>query len=236
MRIDVTMHIASEADLDALVRLAVAFRDHVGQSTPSAEEFCSSIALLLHEANTEFFLASTPTGAASDMCSVATATQSRRLALEAEIETGMLPRRSGHWARLTASALKTMPSSVAAPSAIRPEKPDGAGTAGAHRPAAPAPPGLYPGGATVQCMTPAATPLYRSSHGAGCSQWRQCVAAPRPDTRSTIPLADHSSRIAQAGTPCRRAASVRAGWLRLHLHRTRTQNLYCSGVPSATVA
>ena len=76
MRIDVTMHIASEADLDALVRLAVAFRDHVGQSTPSAEEFCSSIALLLHEANTEFFLASTPTGAASDMCSVATATQS----------------------------------------------------------------------------------------------------------------------------------------------------------------
>jgi len=35
MKTDVTIHIASEADLDALVRLAVAFRDHVGESTPS---------------------------------------------------------------------------------------------------------------------------------------------------------------------------------------------------------
>jgi len=40
MKTDVTIHIASEADLDALVRLAVAFRDHVGERTPSAEEFC----------------------------------------------------------------------------------------------------------------------------------------------------------------------------------------------------
>jgi hypothetical protein len=35
MKTDVTIHMASEADLDALVRLAVAFRDHVGQMTPS---------------------------------------------------------------------------------------------------------------------------------------------------------------------------------------------------------
>ena len=75
MHLDVTIHMASEANLDALVRLAVAFRDHVGQATPSAGEFCSAIALLLHEANTEFFLASTPQGLRSGMCSVATVTR-----------------------------------------------------------------------------------------------------------------------------------------------------------------
>jgi hypothetical protein len=35
MKTDVTIHIASEADRDALVRLAVAFRDHVGESRGS---------------------------------------------------------------------------------------------------------------------------------------------------------------------------------------------------------
>ena len=45
MKTDVTIHLASEADLDALVRLAVAFRDHVGERTPSAEEFCASLAV-----------------------------------------------------------------------------------------------------------------------------------------------------------------------------------------------
>lgn len=65
MNTEVTIHIASEADLHALVHLAVAFRDHVGESTPTAAEFCASIARLLHEASTEFFLASTLTGAAA---------------------------------------------------------------------------------------------------------------------------------------------------------------------------
>jgi hypothetical protein len=55
----VTIHIASEADLDALVRLAIAFRDHVGHMTPAAEEFCASLAVLLHDASAEFFLART---------------------------------------------------------------------------------------------------------------------------------------------------------------------------------
>jgi hypothetical protein len=64
MKTDVTIHMASEVDLDALVRLAVAFRDHVGHMTPSAEEFCTSMAVLLHDASAEFLLASTPTGAA----------------------------------------------------------------------------------------------------------------------------------------------------------------------------
>jgi hypothetical protein len=59
MKADVTIHIASEADLDALVRLAIAFRDHVGHMTPAAEEFCASLAVLLHDASAEFFLART---------------------------------------------------------------------------------------------------------------------------------------------------------------------------------
>src|SRR5262245_30596732 len=86
MPTDVTIHIASEADLSALVRLAVAFRDHVGQSTPSAEEFCSSIALLLHEASTEFFLASTPTGVAVGYVQCRYRYSAWLLALEAELE------------------------------------------------------------------------------------------------------------------------------------------------------
>src|SRR5215475_6177477 len=64
MKTDVTIHTASEADLDALVRLAVAFRDHVGESIPSVQEFCASLVVLLHDASAEFFLASTHTGAA----------------------------------------------------------------------------------------------------------------------------------------------------------------------------
>ena len=70
MKTDVTLHIASEADLDALVRLAVAFRDHVGESTPSAQEFCASLVVLLHDASAEFFLASTHTGGSSRICTI----------------------------------------------------------------------------------------------------------------------------------------------------------------------
>jgi ribosomal protein S18 acetylase RimI-like enzyme len=86
MHTDVTIHIASEADLDTLVHLAVAFRDHVGQATLSAGEFRSSIALLLHEANTEFFLATTPTGAAVGYVQCRYRYSAWFLALEAELE------------------------------------------------------------------------------------------------------------------------------------------------------
>jgi ribosomal protein S18 acetylase RimI-like enzyme len=86
MNTELAIHIASEADLDALVRLAVAFRDHVGQSTPSAAEFCSSIARLLHEASTEFFLASTSTGAAVGYVQCRYRYSAWMLALEAELE------------------------------------------------------------------------------------------------------------------------------------------------------
>jgi ribosomal protein S18 acetylase RimI-like enzyme len=86
MKTDVTIHIASDADLDALVRLAVAFRDHVGERTPSAEEFCSSMAVLLHDTSAEFFLVSTPTGAAVGYVQCRHRYSAWMLALEAELE------------------------------------------------------------------------------------------------------------------------------------------------------
>ncbi|MBI1816709.1 MAG: GNAT family N-acetyltransferase [Deltaproteobacteria bacterium] len=49
--------IASDADLAALVRLASAFRDHLGRSTPTEAEFRASIAQLLRDRQSEFFLA-----------------------------------------------------------------------------------------------------------------------------------------------------------------------------------
>lgn len=51
------MRIAGETDLEALVRLAVAFRDHLGQVTPSEADFRASIARLLQDPGAEFFLA-----------------------------------------------------------------------------------------------------------------------------------------------------------------------------------
>jgi ribosomal protein S18 acetylase RimI-like enzyme len=52
-----TIRIAREADLDSLVRLAAAFRDDLGQSTPFEVDFRVSIAALLQDAGTEFVLA-----------------------------------------------------------------------------------------------------------------------------------------------------------------------------------
>jgi ribosomal protein S18 acetylase RimI-like enzyme len=57
MALDLTIRMAREADLESLVRLAAAFRDHLGQSTPSDAAFRASIAALLQDAGTEFFLA-----------------------------------------------------------------------------------------------------------------------------------------------------------------------------------
>ena len=81
------VRLASMADLEALVGLATAFRDHVGLATPSEADFRTAIARLLQERDTEFFVA----------CSAGDGTrlgyvQSRyrysawTLALEAEIE------------------------------------------------------------------------------------------------------------------------------------------------------
>jgi ribosomal protein S18 acetylase RimI-like enzyme len=108
MHTDVTIHIASEADLDALVRLAVAFRDYVGQSTPSAAEFRASMALLLGEASTEFFLATTPAGVAVGYVQCRYRYSAWWLALEAELEDVFVvheARRRGVGQRLVAFAI-----------------------------------------------------------------------------------------------------------------------------------
>src|SRR5262245_7278864 len=108
-------------------------------------------------------------------------------------------------------ALEPMPASAAPRSAIQPEKRGAAGTAGVYLLTALALPGLYLRGAALRCMKSRVTPLCRSSHGAGCSQWHRPVAALRPDTRPEIPLAGPASRRLRAGTPYRHPASVRAG-------------------------
>jgi ribosomal protein S18 acetylase RimI-like enzyme len=51
------IRMASAVDLDVLVSLAAAFRDHLGQSTPSEADFRASIAMLLEDADSEFILA-----------------------------------------------------------------------------------------------------------------------------------------------------------------------------------
>jgi hypothetical protein len=51
------VRIASPADLEALVRLATAFRDHHGLAEPLEEDFRTSIARLLQHEETEFLLA-----------------------------------------------------------------------------------------------------------------------------------------------------------------------------------
>ena len=108
MKTDVTIHIASEADLEALVRLAVAFRDHFGDRTPSAEEFSGSIAVLLHDASAEFFLARTTAGAAVGYVQCRYRYSAWRLAPEAELEDVFVVhevRRRGVGQRLVAFAI-----------------------------------------------------------------------------------------------------------------------------------
>lgn len=59
---DVSIRIASTADLESLVQLASAFRDHLQQSSPSNAEFQDAIARLLQDPDTEFFLAQAAQG------------------------------------------------------------------------------------------------------------------------------------------------------------------------------
>src|SRR5947207_11571104 len=57
METNLMVRIAGEADLETLVRLAAAFRDHLRQVTPSDADFRVSIARLLQDTGAEFFLA-----------------------------------------------------------------------------------------------------------------------------------------------------------------------------------
>ena len=52
-----TVRVASAADLESLVLLAAAFRDHLGQSTPSDANLRTSIERLLKDPGTDFLLA-----------------------------------------------------------------------------------------------------------------------------------------------------------------------------------
>jgi ribosomal protein S18 acetylase RimI-like enzyme len=54
---DLEIRVASETDLEVLVRLAAAFRDHLGQVRPLDVDVRASIAMLLRDAGTEFFVA-----------------------------------------------------------------------------------------------------------------------------------------------------------------------------------
>jgi len=99
---------ASEADLEALVRLAVALRAQVGPSPPSAAELGSSIARLLHEASPEVLLASPSTGAAGGSVQGRSRYSAWLLALEAEREDVLVVRevrRRGVGQRLVALAM-----------------------------------------------------------------------------------------------------------------------------------
>jgi ribosomal protein S18 acetylase RimI-like enzyme len=86
MKTDVKIRMASGMDLDSLMRLATAFRDHLGQSTPSDADFRQSIAILLKDARTEFFLACDARGAALGYVQSRYRYSAWISALEAEIE------------------------------------------------------------------------------------------------------------------------------------------------------
>jgi hypothetical protein len=59
------VRLASAADLEALVRLAIMFRHHVGLSVPSEADFRTAIARLLQDRETEFFLSYSTCGGTS---------------------------------------------------------------------------------------------------------------------------------------------------------------------------
>jgi ribosomal protein S18 acetylase RimI-like enzyme len=60
----VTVRRATAADLDVLVELALALRDHLTQAAPSADEFRVGFARLLAEDAAQFFLACAADGSA----------------------------------------------------------------------------------------------------------------------------------------------------------------------------
>jgi ribosomal protein S18 acetylase RimI-like enzyme len=59
------VRLASAADLEVLVSLATAFRDHVGLSAPSEADFRTAIACLLQDRDTEFLVAWSACGGTS---------------------------------------------------------------------------------------------------------------------------------------------------------------------------
>jgi ribosomal protein S18 acetylase RimI-like enzyme len=86
MTTDVKIRLASETDLDVLLTLATAFRDHLGQSLPSDADFRQSLAMLLQDTGTEFILACDAMGAALGYVQSRYRYSAWTSALEAEVE------------------------------------------------------------------------------------------------------------------------------------------------------
>jgi ribosomal protein S18 acetylase RimI-like enzyme len=105
---DLEIRLASEADLEALVHLATAFRDHVGLSTPVEADLRASIAQLLQDAATEFFLACKACGTPLGYVQARYRYSAWTTALEAELEDVFVireARRSGVGLRLVEFAV-----------------------------------------------------------------------------------------------------------------------------------
>ena len=83
---DLTIRLAREEDRESLVRLANAFRDHLGHSTPSEVEFRTSFAALLQDVWAEFFLACDGQGMALGYVQARYRYSAWTSALEAELE------------------------------------------------------------------------------------------------------------------------------------------------------
>lgn len=92
METDLKIRIAREADLDALVYLAAAFRDQLGQSTPRDADFRQSVAVLLKDAGTEFLLACNAQGASLGYVQCRYRYSAWTSGLEAEIEDAFVVR------------------------------------------------------------------------------------------------------------------------------------------------
>jgi ribosomal protein S18 acetylase RimI-like enzyme len=83
---DLEIRVARATDLDVLVRLAAAFRDHLGQVRPLDVDFRTSIVMLLKDAGTEFFLACGAQGMALGYVQCRYRYSAWTSALEAELE------------------------------------------------------------------------------------------------------------------------------------------------------
>jgi ribosomal protein S18 acetylase RimI-like enzyme len=80
------IRLASEADLDALIRLVTGFRAHLGLSTPVDAHLHASILTLLQDAATEFFLACQACGRPLGYVQARYRYSAWTTALEAELE------------------------------------------------------------------------------------------------------------------------------------------------------
>jgi ribosomal protein S18 acetylase RimI-like enzyme len=102
------VRIASAIDLDALVSLATAFRDHGGLAAPAEADLRTSITQLLQDRDTEFFLACSADGTSLGYVQSRYRYSAWMTGLEAEIEDVFVvqaARRRGVGRQLVACAM-----------------------------------------------------------------------------------------------------------------------------------